>query len=100
MADIQKAIATQLANIEKKTGKSIDALTALVVASGLKKHGEIRDMFKRDLGLGHGDANALAHKTLDPGARDAKPMASGDDVAAELDRLYAGPKAATSPRFQ
>ncbi len=94
MADLQKAVATQLANIEKKTGQSIAALTALATASGMKKHGEIRDFFKRELGLGHGDANALAHRALDTGALDAKPIACGDDAGAELDRLYAGPKAA------
>ena len=58
---MDKAYTTQLANIEKRTGKSLDALAALVRKSGLIKHGEIRDMLKRDLGMGHGDANTLVH---------------------------------------
>ena len=40
---MDKALATQLANIEKRTGKSLDALAAIVRTSGLTKHGEIRD---------------------------------------------------------
>ena len=46
---MDKAIQTQLANIEKRTGKSIAELTAVIKSSGLTKHGEIRDMLKRDL---------------------------------------------------
>ncbi len=93
MADLQKALATQLANIEQKTGKSIAELKSLVASSGLGRHGEIRDMLKRDLGLGHGDANAVAHAALDPDFARARTLPGGNEGAAELDRLYAGPKA-------
>ena len=61
---MDKALATQLANIEKRTGKSLTALAAIVKSGGLTKHGEIRDMLKTDLGLGHGDANTLVHHVL------------------------------------
>ena len=61
---MDKALATQLANIEKRSGKSLDALAKIVKSSGLTKHGEIRDMLKRDLGMGHGDANTLVHHVL------------------------------------
>ena len=61
---VDKALATQIANIEKKTGKSLADLVKLVKASGLAKHGEIRDMLKTQLGLGHGDANTVAHMAL------------------------------------
>lgn len=94
MADLQQALATQLANIQKKTGKSLEQLKALAVASGLHKHGEIRDMFKRELGLGHGDANTLAHIALKPGS---EAPAAGGNLDAELARIYAGPKAALRP---
>lgn len=40
MSDLDKAVATQLANIEKRTGKSLAELTAIVKSSGLSKHGE------------------------------------------------------------
>ena len=39
--DVDKALATQLANIEKRTGKALAELQAIVVASGLGKHGEV-----------------------------------------------------------
>jgi len=64
MDSLDKAVQTQLNNIQKKTGKTLEELTALIAASGLTKHGEIRDMLKRDLGLGHGDANTLTHIAL------------------------------------
>ena len=44
---MDKAVATQLANIEKRTGKTLDQLAAIVKASGLTRHGELRDMLKR-----------------------------------------------------
>jgi hypothetical protein len=64
MADPAKALATQLANIEKRSGKSLKELTAIITTSGLTKHGEIRDMLKQKLKLGHGDANTLVHVVL------------------------------------
>jgi len=92
---VDKAIATQLANIEKKTGKSRAELTRIVKASGLTKHGEIRDMLKKELGLGHGDANTVTHMALDPsripGAKTVAP------TGATADAFYTGPKAALKP---
>ncbi len=57
MSTVDQAVATQLKNIEKKTGKSFAELRSMILASGLGKVGLIRDMLKKDLGLGHGDAN-------------------------------------------
>ena len=96
MSDIAKAIATQLANIEKRSGKSLAELAAIIKASGLSKHGEIRDMLKRDLGLGHGDANTLTHHALQSDGQSAAAAAgqSTDDVVAAL---YTGPKAELRP---
>ncbi len=93
MGEVEKALATQLANIEKRTGKSLKELSAIVRASGLSKHGEIRDMLKRDLGMGHGDANTLTHHVL---KAEAPPAAVGDaeDVIAGL---YTGAKAGLRP---
>ncbi len=71
MADLAQALATQLANIEKRTGKSLSQLAGIMRASGLAKHGELRDMLKRDLGMGHGDANTLVHHVLSRAARRA-----------------------------
>ncbi|MCB1572220.1 MAG: DUF4287 domain-containing protein, partial [Xanthomonadales bacterium] len=58
MTDLDKAYATQLANIEKRSGKRLEELVRLLDASGAQKFGERRDYLKRELGMGHGDANA------------------------------------------
>ena len=88
MGTVEAAIATQLANIEKRTGKSLAQLVKLVKASGLTRHGEIRDHLKTTLDLGYGDANTLTHHALK----------SGDATAdAALSALYSGPKAALRP---
>lgn len=99
MSDVDKALATQLANIEKRSGKSLQELAALVRASGLSKHGELRDMLKRDLGMGHGDANTLVHQVLKSDAQSAAgaKSLSTDEVVAEL---YTGAKAALLPIHQ
>ena len=95
MADLDKAVATQLANIEKRTGKSLAELAKLVQDSGLTKHGELVAMLKSNLGLGHGDANALVHTVR----KSAGPAAVTGDLTPEqvLDGLYSGPKAALRP---
>jgi hypothetical protein len=91
---MDKAVATQLANIEKRTGRSLDDLAAIIRNSGLSKHGEIRDMLKKDLGMGHGDANTLVHVVLkSDGASAAQRASPGDVVAA----IYTGPKAHLRP---
>jgi hypothetical protein len=92
MSDPAKALATQLANIEKRTGKTLSELAGILRASGLTKHGELRDYAKRELGLGAGDANTLVHHVLaaDPGTR---PVSTDDALAA----IYSGAKAALRP---
>jgi hypothetical protein len=96
MSTLDQAVQTQLNNIQQKTGKTLSELAALVKSSGLTKHGEIREMLKRDLGLGHGDANTLVHVVLaSDGQRAAEAKGlSGDAV---LDEIYSGPKAALRP---
>jgi hypothetical protein len=47
MNSIDKAVATQLANIEKRTGQSLADLARIVAASGLAKHGELVTMLRR-----------------------------------------------------
>lgn len=98
MSDVAKALATQLTNIEKRSGKSLEELAGIIKSSGLSKHGEIRDMLKRELGMGHGDANTLTHHVLNSANKsgDADKAAStgdGDVVSG----LYSGAKAALRP---
>jgi hypothetical protein len=95
MTDPDKATATQLANIEKRSGKSLEELAAIVRASGLSKHGEIREMLTRDLGLSYGDANALALYVLglENNVPGAQPLSLDEIVAG----FYAGAKGALRP---
>lgn len=90
MSDVNKAIETQLKNIEKKTGQTLAELKAFVLASGLTKHGEIRELLKKELGLGHGDANTLTHLALESDGQ----RAAIEDV---VDELYTGSKAGLRP---
>ncbi len=96
MSLIERANATQLANIEKKTGKTLDELTRFIQSSGLTKHSDIRSMLIEKLGLGYGDANALAHyvnKTNVQMAAKEKGVTT-DQV---LDEIYQGPKSSLRP---
>lgn len=96
MSSPDQAIETQLKNIQAKTGKTLEQLAALAHESGLSKHGEIRDMFKRELGLGHGDANSLTHAVLQSdGTRVAQVKGLEGDTL--LDELYPAAKAALRP---
>jgi hypothetical protein len=94
MSSLDQAIQTQINNIQKKTGKSFDELSALVRNSGLSKHGEIREMLKQTLGLGHGDANSLVHAVL---KSDGTRAATGKSEDAVLDEIYSGAKAGFRP---
>lgn len=96
MSSLDQAAATQLSNIQAKTGKTLAELSALVRASGLTRHSEIRAMLMRDLGLGHGDANTLVHYVLQSAGASA-PQAAGASEAEVIDALYTGPKAALRP---
>lgn len=94
MSSLDKAMQTQLDNIQKKTGKSLDELAAIIRKSGLTKHSEIRDYLKRELGLGHGDANSLVHAVLQS---DGQRAAEGKSKDAVLDEIYSGAKAHMRP---
>lgn len=88
MADPEKALATQIANIETRTGKSVAQVRAAIAKQGLVKHGEVRAWLMEAYGLGHGDANTLTHVALKP--QDDGGAKNADDVLAEI---YAGKKA-------
>jgi hypothetical protein len=94
MSSLDKAVQTQIDNIQKKTGMSLSELAAFVEKSGLSKHGEIRDMLKEKLGLGHGDANTLVHVVL---KSDGTSAAAGKSMDAVLEEIYAGAKAGFRP---
>lgn len=88
MSTPEQARATQLRNIEAKTGESLAALRAAITGSGKIKHGEIRSWLIEKYGLGYGDANGLAHAAAENVTGGAEPS-TGDAV----DEIYSGKKA-------
>ena len=58
---VDKALQTQLDNIEKNTGKTLAEWFAIVNQSGLNKHGEMVSFLKEKHGFTHGNANTLVH---------------------------------------
>lgn len=96
MSTPAEQIETQLRNIEGRTGRSRAELFALVREAGDLKHGQLVSLLKEQLGLGHGDANTLAHcaRQTHGDAIAAARQAVGKDPA---DDWYSGKKAALRP---
>jgi hypothetical protein len=96
MSSLDQARATQLRNIETKTGKSLQELRSTIKASGLAKHGELRSFAMEKLGLGYGDANALVHLAL---ASDGQSAAEAAGLGTEdvLAAIYVDKKAPLRP---
>lgn len=88
----EEMAATMIANLQEKTGKSLEQWVALARESGLGKHGEIVKHLKGEHGLTHGYANLVAMKTLEPAAG----AAGGDDLVAAQ---YSGRKAGLRPVY-
>lgn len=94
MSTVEKALETQLRNIQTRTGKTLEQLFAIIRKSRLTKHGEIRDMLKRELNMGHGDANTLVHTYLKGEVGSKVESVSSDAV---LDQIYSGAKVSLRP---
>ena len=92
MATPEQAMATMIANLKDKTGKSLEQWASLAHKSGFVKHGEIVKWLKAEHELGHGYANLVAQEALKTG--DAP---EGDDL---VEAQYAGPKAALRPVYE
>jgi predicted transport protein len=58
---VEKATQTQIANIEKSTGKKLEEWIAIVNKSGFAKHGELVNFLKEKHGFTHGNANTVVH---------------------------------------
>ncbi|MDO9084649.1 MAG: DUF5655 domain-containing protein [Anaerolineaceae bacterium] len=95
MSGIDQAFETQIANLQKRSGKTMDELFDIIRKSNLTKHGEIREMLKKDLGMGHGDANTLVHVFLDTLQMNA--VASPNFVEENLNEIYSGSKLSLRP---
>jgi predicted transport protein len=93
MPSIDEQIATQIANIERSTGRSLGEWIEIVRASGLDKHGQQVSMLKADHGLTHGNANLIAIK-----AREAAAGGPADAVAL-VESHYAGRNSHLRPLY-
>lgn len=92
MASLDDATRTQIANIERSTGRSMADWIALARGSGLQRHGEMVAMLKADHGLGHGNANLIA----------LRARAAGDEPASDealVASHYQGTAAALRPLY-
>ena len=58
---LDKAYSTQIANIEKATGKKLEEWNKILNKSGFSKHGELVNYLKEKHGFTHGNANMLVH---------------------------------------
>jgi len=58
---LDKAYATQIANIEKSSGKKIAQWATILNKTGFSKHGELVNYLKDNHGFTHGNANMLVH---------------------------------------
>jgi len=92
MATLDDATRTQIANIERSTGRSMDDWVALVRASGLARHGEMVAMLKSEHGLGHGNANLIALR-----ARAGEDAPQTDEAL--ISSHYQGPRAILRPLY-
>lgn len=92
MASIDDATASQIANLEAKTGRTLAEWIGIALArpdGAAPSHRAIVDRLKADHGLGHGYANLVALRALKP---DAEP--EGDGL---VESWYTGPKATLRP---
>ena len=87
MSTPEEGRATQIRNIEARTGKDLAAFRAAVATSGKVKHGEVRSWLMETYGLGYGDANTLTFFAT----ADAEAAAPSQEAA--LDEIYSGKKA-------
>jgi hypothetical protein len=93
MTSVDDAQATQIRNIEAQTGKSLDELIQIGLATGTDKHTAIRKFFQDEYGLTYGNANTLAVLT-----RDKLKGAAGEEENF-VDVQYSGKKAALRPIY-
>ncbi len=67
MAKPEDQLATMLANIPDKTGKTLEDWKRFIGQSGHEKHGAIVKFLKSEHGVTHGFANLIATKSRDTG---------------------------------
>lgn len=93
MTDITAAEQSQWRNLEQSSGKSQAEWLELATIQNFSKHSELVNWLKSEFGLGHGNANLIAHR--------AKQAAAGGEPSAEelVSAQYSGAKAALKPLY-
>jgi Domain of unknown function (DUF5655)/Domain of unknown function (DUF4287) len=86
MPTVEEGIQSQLRNIEKDYGRTIDELVLVVSDSGLAKHNEVVAMLKQRYGMSHGAAHRVS---LVARSRATQPAPAGASLAPPLQDLYA-----------
>lgn len=82
----EQQLATMLANIPEKTGKTLDQWKSLIAQSTSEKHGEILKLLKGEYGVSHGFANLIASQAR-----------QNDDTVDLVAAQYSGAKAELKP---
>jgi len=87
MPTVDEGIQSQLRNIERTYGRTIDELVTIVDESGLVKHTDVVAMLKQQYGMAHGAAHRVS---LVARSRTAQPSPAGvNGVAPALSDVYA-----------
>jgi len=85
---VEEGLQSQLRNIEKEYGRTIDEWVSIVVASRLQKHTEVVAMLKQRYGMTHGAAHRVSlvarNRTAPPAAGDKVLQPPLQDVYARL----------------
>lgn len=88
----EEMLASMIANLAEKTGKTLEQWLSITQKAGLEKHGQLIKMLKSEHSMTHGYANLVATMTL----RGDSAVPSGDDL---VSAQYAGPKAGLKPIY-
>ncbi len=91
----EEMLATMVANMKEKTGKTLAQWVKIAKGSKLEKHGQIVKFLKSDHGMTHGFANLVAAESLGSISHPADG-GGGDDLVAGQ---YAGDKAKLKPIY-
>jgi hypothetical protein len=86
MPTVEEGIQSQLRNIERDYGRTIDELVTVVGDSGLTKHNEVVAMLKTRYGMAHGAAHRVS--LVARGRLEQAPASRTSNMSPGLDAVY------------
>lgn len=89
----EEMLESMVQNLKENTGKTLEQWMKIAKATKLEKHGQIVSFLKEQHEVGHGYANLIAQKTLEP----VGGAAGGDDL---VESQYSGAKAGLKPIYE